>query len=281
MPHADERLRTVLDGAPREADGVRGTGAPRRSGRLLLMLALALLLLGGLTVLPQIRGDRGPWTEVFVEEFDTPVPLGGFPGDAYSSRWTSYDGLLDTSEVGTYEPSQVLSVDDGALDMYLHTADGRPLGAAPIPLVDGRWGGQVYGRFAVRFRSDPIPGFGAGWLLWPDSNVWAEGEIDFAEGGLDNTVRINQHCVGRPEEKCLAVDTGVPFSGGWHEIVVEWTPSGVEYLLDGRLVGSARESPSTPFHLVLQTATMGEAPDPDVSGHVRIDRVSISAWTPS
>jgi hypothetical protein len=218
------------------------------------------------------------WREIFVENFDTPVALGSFPGSVYANRWMSYDGLPDTSEIGLYKPSDVLSVHDGALDMYLHTKEGRPLGAAPIPLVGGEWGGHVYGRYTVRFKADALEGFGAGWLLWPDSNIWSEGEIDFPEGGLDSTIYANQHCIGDPEEKCLAVNTGVPFSSGWHTTTIEWTPSGVVYLLDGQLVGQSAESPSTPMHLVLQTATNGVKPDASVAGHVLIDSVTISAW---
>ncbi len=190
----------------------------------------------------------------------------------------SYDGFEDTSGIGLYQPSDVISVHDGSLDMYLHTADGRPLGAAPVPLINGEWGGHVYGRYTVRFKSDALPGFGAGWLLWPDSNDWNEGEIDFPEGGLDGTIQANQHCIGDPEQKCLAVDTGVDFSGGWHTTTIEWTPSGVVYYLDGEVVGQSPESPSTPMHLVLQTATNGDKPDASVAVHVLIDSVTISAW---
>lgn len=218
------------------------------------------------------------WTEIFAENFDTPVPVGKFPGAAYENRWMSYAGFADTSGVGWYDPDEVISVHDGALDMYLHTLNGRPLGAAPIPLVGGEWGGQLYGRYVVRFRSDNLPGYGAGWLLWPDSNVWAEGEIDFPEGGLDGEIHVNQHCIGDPETKCLSLNTEVAFSDGWHTTVIEWLPTGVRYFLDGVLVAISTESPSIPMHLVLQTATTGVVPDPAVQGHVLIDSVTISQW---
>jgi hypothetical protein len=220
----------------------------------------------------------GGWREVFVENFDVPVALGDFPGPEYADRWMSYDGFEDTSGIGLYKPSEVLSVHDGSLDMYLHTKAGRPLGAAPVPLINGEWRGHLYGRYTVRFKTDALEGFGAGWLLWPDSNDWNEGEIDFPEGGLDATIQANQHCIGDPEEKCLAVDTGVEFSDGWHTTMIEWTPSGVVYYLDGRVVGTSPESPSTPMHLVLQTGTNGVKPHASVAGHVLIDSVTISAW---
>jgi len=248
---------------------------PRIAVAALAFLLIMVMVLVGLN----FARNTPRWTQTFVENFDSPVALGEFPGPDYEDRWTSYDGLEDTSGVGVYSPDRVLSVHDGVLDMYLHTSDGRPRGAAPVPLVDGHWGGQVYGKFAVRFRSDALPGYGAGWLLWPDSNEWQEGEIDFPEGGLDSTIYANQHCIGDPEEKCLAVDTGVRFSSGWHTATIEWTPDGVAYFLDGDLVGKADESPSTPFHMVLQTATTGELPHADIAGHVLIDSVAISSWS--
>jgi hypothetical protein len=249
-------------------------------------ITVLVVVLGGLVALYMVADKRASqaadrWSVAFHEDFSTPVDRGNFPGPAYADRWMSYDGLADTSGVGMYTPDRVLSVHDGSLDLYLHTREGIPLGAAPVPLVGGTWGGQVYGRFEIRFRADSVPGFGAAWLLWPDSNLWAEGEIDFPEGGLDSTIHANQHCIGDPEQKCLAVDTGVEFSSGWHTTVIEWTPDGVTYLLDGREVGFSPESPTTPMHLVLQTATTGVLPDPGVSGHVLVDQVTISTWNGS
>lgn len=219
--------------------------------------------------------ERSAWRSVFVDHFTTATDT--FPGPAYSGRWMSYDGFADTSGVGLYDPKRVLSVHDGALDLYLHTENGQPLGAAPVPLIDGRWGGQVYGRYEIRFRSDSLAGFGAGWLLWPDSNDWNEGEIDFPEGGLNGTMVVNQHCVGDPKRKCLTYDTGVLFSSGWHTTMIEWRPSGVTYFLDGVEVARTPQGPTTRMHLVLQTATNGVRPDTSVQGHVEIDWVKISA----
>ena len=78
--------------------------------------------------------------------------------------------------------------------MYVRTQDGQPQSAAVVPLVNGQWGGQLYGRYEVRFRSDEIPGYKLAFLLWPDTNNWAEGEIDFPEiGSLEsgNTLYAN------------------------------------------------------------------------------------------
>ena len=70
-------------------------------------------------------GDIAGWHQVFADDFATNVPVGSFPGSVYGSKWTVYpDGWQDTSKNGTYEPSQVLSVQGGLLNRYLHTANG-------------------------------------------------------------------------------------------------------------------------------------------------------------
>lgn len=277
MPMSNSHADVSIDGDPT----IEIPPLPKRPSRaravMILLVVLVLLISASIAAVKESMSVVN-WTTVFVEDFDDDVPIGGFPGSAYENSWMSYDGFRDTSGVGVYEPSKVLSVHDGTLDMYLHTEDGQPLGAAPIPLVNGQWGGQVYGRYVVRFRADSLPGFGAGWLLWPDSNDWGEGEIDFPEGNLDGTILLNQHCRGDFDRKCLAVDTEVPFNSGWHTTIIEWTPDGVRFLLDGQELAYGAESPTTPFHLVLQTATNGDVPHPGVAGHVLIDHVSIATW---
>lgn len=213
------------------------------------------------------------WTQVFADDFTTPVATGSFPGPAYSSRWTGYSGFTDTSGVGTYTPSRVVSVTGGALDLNLHSEGGKALTAAPVPLVNGAWGGWTYGRYSVRFRADAVAGYKTAWLLWPDSNDWNEGEIDFPEGELDGTVNGFVHQPGDPARNALVVGTGVTYTG-WHTATVEWLPSGVTFLLDGKQVGRTTVSPSRPMHLVLQTETSGR-PAASAAGHVQIDWITM------
>ena len=134
-----------------------------------------------------ITDANGSWHQVFAEDFNTPVPLGSFPGPVYGGRWGVYpNGWHDTSGNGTYYPSRVLSVNNGLLNMYLHTEIINGVAvhmvSAPVPRLPGSTGfaGQAFGRYSVRFHIDPVPGYKTAWLLWPDSNVWpAGGEIDF------------------------------------------------------------------------------------------------------
>ena len=73
--------------------------------------------------------------------------------------------------------------------------------AALLPKVPGSTrNGQKYGRYAVRFKADPIDGYKIAWLLWPDSRVWPrDGEIDFPERNLvsDNVMEVTWSSSGR------------------------------------------------------------------------------------
>ena len=136
-------------------------------------------------------GQRMPlykkgWRRVFAEDFRQPVARGAFPGTAYGAKWRVYpDGWKDTTKLGTYVPSRVLSVHGGLLDYYLHSSGGQHLVAAALPKTEV----GAYGRYAVRFRADRrMHGYKTAWLLWPDSKKWPEGgEIDWPEGNLDGT----------------------------------------------------------------------------------------------
>ena len=231
-------------------------------------------------------GNIPGWHQVFADDFTGNVPLGSFPS-AVASKWSAYpDGWKDTSRNGTYMPSQVLSEHNGVLDMYIHTVNGVHLVSAPepkIPGAAGSEGGLLYGRYAVRFRADAIPGYKTAWLLWPDSESWpSEGEIDFPEGNLSGTMCAYMHHLGASsggDQDAYCTGTGYT---GWHTAVTEWTPSSVRFFLDGRLVGtSTSRIPNSPMHWVLQTETntSGIAPSASAAGHVLVDWVSV--YTPA
>jgi beta-glucanase (GH16 family) len=221
--------------------------------------------------------DGAGWKRVLSEDFAVPVARGSFPG-AYDETWMSYDGFPDTSQVGRYD-DDVISVQDGNLDVHLHTENGQPLGAAPIPLVNGDWGGQTYGKFSVRLKADAAAsGFGAAFLLWPDSENWSDGEIDFPEGGLDGTAHGYNHCPGNPSSNCMVVNTSAKWTD-WHTYTIEWTPSSLKYLVDGAVVGSTTSNiPSKPMHWVMQAATTGMKPSASASTHLLIDWATISTY---
>jgi len=226
-----------------------------------------------------LHGNLSGWTQTFKDDFSTPVAKGGFPGP-YAKQWMTYDGFGDTWKIGRYE-ADILSVHDGVLDMHLHTgSDGVPRAAAPIPLVNGQWGGQTYGRYSVRMKADALPGYGTAFLLWDDDNVWENGEINFPEGNLDGTTQAFNHQLGTPWNNDMWADTRTSYTG-WHTYTIDWTPTKISYLLDGVVVASTTTNiPKTPMHWVLQTATNGTKPAANVDGHLLVDWVSQYAYTP-
>lgn len=223
------------------------------------------------------KGDLPGWRQTFTEDFTTNVAMGGFPGP-YAHRWDAYNGFKDSSGNGRYSRN-IISTHGGMLDMYLHTENGIHLGAAPIPLINnGKWGGQVYGRYSIRFKSDALPGYGAGWLLWPDSGDWNDGEIDFPEGYLNAKMQGFNHTVGNARVNHLVVSTGVTWTS-WHTATVDWKPTGVSFILDGKTLATDTGSiPRKPLRWVLQTATSGPLPSASTAGHVLIDWVAVYAY---
>jgi beta-glucanase (GH16 family) len=218
------------------------------------------------------------WKRTFAEDFSADAALGEFPTSAaYSSNWAAYDGFKDTSKHGVYSIEKVLSVSDGMLDMYIHSEGNTHYVAAPVV---NRWKGQTYGRYSVRFKSDPIPEYKTAWLLWPSSDKWNEGEIDFPEGNLDSTIGAFSHCanVNNPSANCGTASTSARYTS-WHTATTEWTKGKVVWYLDGKQIGSCVTNvPNTPMRWTLQTETqLGKAPAPSASGHVKIDWVTVDS----
>ncbi len=234
-------------------------------------------------------GDLPGWHQVFTDDFATPVPLGSFPA-AVSSRWTGYSSGPDTHGTGRWAPDKVVSVGNGLLNMHLHTENGAHLVAAPIPIIPGHgsgYNGQTYGRYAVRFRADPVAGYNTAWLLWPDPDAthpggdWNNGEIDFPEGSLTGKINAYLHHRGNPTAQ-EAHETTVGYDGSWHTAVLEWAPSKVTFTLDGNVIGTDTNTsiiPNSPMHWILQTETGNTPPTDSAAGDVQVDWVSIWSRT--
>jgi hypothetical protein len=227
-------------------------------------------------------GDLDGWRQVFTDDFATDVALGDFPA-AVSAKWDVYASpVKDTFGHGTYTPEKVVSIDDGVLNKYIHAEDGVFMVAALLPKVPGSAVyGQMYGRYAVRFKMDRIEGYKAAWLLWPDSRAWPnDGEIDFPERDLvsDRVTGFVHHQGARHGGDQTSANA--PFdSTMWHTAVIEWSPDLVVFTLDGDVIERVTERvPNTPMHWVLQTETMLTSTLPPVSaaGNVQIDWVA--AW---
>jgi hypothetical protein len=232
-------------------------------------------------------GDLDGWRQVFTDDFTTDVPLGEFP-DAVADKWSAYPSpVKDTIHHGTYSPGSVVSVADGVLNQYIH-AEGRVfMVSALLPKVPGtEEQGQMYGRYAVRFKADPIEGYKMAWLLWPDSGRWPrDGEIDFPERNLvsDNVNGFVHHQGARHGSDQTSTKVAYDPST-WHTAVIEWSPDLVVFTLDGVEIRRVTERvPHTPMHWVLQTETMltSKRPPKAAAGNVQIDWVAAWQYDPT
>jgi len=232
-------------------------------------------------------GDLPGWRQIYTDDFTTNVALGSFP-TAVSSKWGAYPSPWhDTSGYGTYTPGKVVSVAGGVLTKHIHTENNVRMVAAITPEVPGTsQNGLLYGRFAARFRSDSLPGYKVAWLLWPDSgdNI-GDGEIDFPETNLDKASMwafVHRTDAIGIDQSSFNVSSDM---SAWHNVVIEWSPNLVVFLLDGVEVGRTSERvPATAMHWVLQTETamdLTAAPSATVAGDVQLDWVAVWAYDAS
>lgn len=224
-------------------------------------------------------GDLPGWKLQFNENFNTDAAEGSFLAkytnfSAYPYPWK------DTSGNGTYQPN-IISVSNGNMVMNLRTnSAGEHLVAAPEPKTNNGKTDQLYGRYSVRFKADSLPNYKTAWLLWPQSDVWSDGEIDFPEGNLDGKIEAFSHYVGNPSAQD-AFSTGVTFSS-WHVATTEWSPGKVSFYMDDKLIGTTTKNvPNKPMHWVLQTETGldGRAPANSTTGNVYVDWAAAWAYT--
>jgi Glycosyl hydrolases family 16 len=222
------------------------------------------------------------------QDFDEDAPVGKVASRKSAANRPDQDWILPYANWsghrgGQYRFQENVSVHDGMLDVHVRSIDGRNTGAAwiwlhPDPVFKNY--GFTYGAVEQRVKVvGNIPGYGVANLLWPDSEDWGDGEIDFPEAGFDEEPKAYHHCLApRPADNCSIFDTGVSWSQ-WHVYRIEWLPTGTSYYIDGRLIGTNTDStPHTSHHWVTQIArdTAGHK-DPALEGHYLVDWVRFEA----
>ncbi|WP_162159647.1 glycoside hydrolase family 16 protein [Cystobacter fuscus] len=236
----------------------------------------------GTTTPPTSRapvGNLPGWTQNMVQDFDTAASTGTGTGSfmsTYANSWQPYD------DAGIYWPRALINAHDGMMDINL---DGDR-GAAGVFGPPNRAWGHLYGRYSIRFKAVDAEGNGTAMMVWPASDYWPDGEIDFPEGPLDGYFNIYHHPTpcddddGDPVPHCGSSDslTNIATFEDWHVATTEWTPTSVKYYVDGTLVKTVtHDIPTTNHRWTIQVA-----PDRSnaQSGHLLIDWVTSYTYTP-
>jgi hypothetical protein len=239
------------------------------------------------------------WRQVFADNFPASenIGLGATCGDPHAfphaanvaGKWNAYPwGWSGTPTWGSYCPERTTSIQNGVMDIWLHSESVNGtmkhlIDAVAPRFAPGAGNSQLYGRYVVRYREpSSFPMFHVSWLLWPDSNVWPQnGEIDFPEdntnqGTTDGFMHYMNGTSGGAQD---AYRANTPFYGAWHTAVIEWLPNRCTLILDGQTIGnSTSRIPSTSMHYVMQTGGAGGVtPDNTSQGHILIDWVTIYA----
>ncbi|WP_439692318.1 family 16 glycosylhydrolase [Curtobacterium sp. SP.BCo] len=196
----------------------------------------------------------------FVEDFDVPA-VAGTLSNAYKQAWQPYpDGTS-----GIYVPSKTVSVHDGVMDVALGGAGA----AGTFGSTTGAYS-HVGGSFSVRAKATGGDGNGAAFMLWPSSDKWSDGEIDFPEGNFESRPSAFQHSMtpGQEAER-TQLDSGVSWRD-WHTYTIDWDPGkSVTYKVDGNVIGTiTHDVPTTEHRFMFQTGNWG------ASGNLLIDWVS-------
>lgn len=245
--------------------------------------------------------DLAGWSLVARNDFTAFHPVGAFVPDpstqeiastaaAYADYFTvikfSTEGQPDTYNVAKYYASKTISTKaaagaNGVLDIFVHSETlggvSTPIGAWVRPLrPDGDFE-HAYGRYSIRMRADPAPGYGFVQLLiahlaanWPD---W--GELDWPEGDLAAKI-VGWYHRANPDQAAKFQVTPTPdqFFAQWHIFTIEWTPGNVKWLIDTtKVLDTTLETPANPLKFLWQVggSSGSSPPAPAVTGHIQID----------
>lgn len=212
-------------------------------------------------------GNVGQFRQTFVENFSKDASANGPFATTYANSWQPYiDGTG-----GMYWSGQQISAANGLMDVRL---DGKHGSAGAFGPPSTAWA-QVGGKFSVRAKATGGDGNGAAFILWPSSDVWSDGEIDYPEANFESEPMLHQHSmVPGQEPNAISMGTGVTWRD-WHTYSVEWIPGkSVTYLVDGRILRTITTGvPTSPHRYMFQVGNWG-AP-----GHLLIDWVSTYTYT--
>ncbi|MCS5492083.1 family 16 glycosylhydrolase [Curtobacterium flaccumfaciens] len=242
--------------------------------------ALAVVLLGSALVAGPLvpataasatsapTADNGVFKMTYREQFSTPAAAGGAFAKTYAQSWQPYpDGTG-----GMYYSGSQISSHDGYLDVKL---DGKHGAAGTFGTPTGAWGHKG-GKFIMRAKATGGAGNGAAVMLWPSSDKWSDGEIDYPEANFDQQPMLHHHSmIAGQEANAVSMSTGVSWRS-WHTYSIDWVPGkSVSYRLDGKVIKKVTSHvPKTPHRYMFQVGNWG------ATGHLYIDWVCTYAYKP-
>jgi hypothetical protein len=219
-----------------------------------------------------------------------------FTGSSLPSGWGAYQGTPggESSSVAQWEPG-MCTFSGGEAHFMAQGIDscGMHYQAAS----------QEYGAWFARLQANAEPVgqlFTDIFLLWPANNQWPP-EIDVYEdeGNRARTVAtlwdtVGNACGSSPSSSCLYQYTQTNGGGGgvantdtaWHTYGVEWTPSGVSWLIDGKVILTAPASavrspaaqPALPMSMALQSESLQGSGTRSTYDSMNVDWVEQFAW---
>jgi hypothetical protein len=214
-------------------------------------------------------GNLPGWTQNLAEDFTTDAATGSFQ-DTYANSWCGYQEGTGNK----YYNDALISAHDGLMDIALNGTQGAAGSFGPPETC---WG-DTYGRYSIKFKAEGAEGNGTAMMVWPSSDVWGDGEIDYPEGDLDGTFHAYQHPLG-----CSDCSSSVNASSNatfrdWHVATTEWSPAGVNYYVDGELImATTDDNPNTDHRWTIQVAPVRDNAQP---GSLLIDWVTSYSYTP-
>jgi hypothetical protein len=224
------------------------------------------------------------WTQYLAEDFDTDCAEGSFistyPGwFAYPNTWTN------SPATSWYNGGNSVRVEDGIAKIRYFT-DGLSRRRTEA-LEPPNTGDRSYGVYEICYRVPAaIPGYKQAFLLWPESDEWGDGEVDYPEANFRTGSLVGGFVHERgstPENNAYEFESTKPVIGNdWHVARIVWADNELEFWLDGDLIGSYSSSthvPDGPHRWVLQTEAEDTLPSSSVTGDLEI--AYVAAWEPA
>jgi hypothetical protein len=237
------------------------------------------------------------WRLVYSTDFSQNAPLGSFSDcdaaidtceglpKALQSQWWAYpDGWPDSSTLrgepvhGYYSPSTTVWIAGGMMNIRLWRGTGNVHSAAVMPkaALD-----RTYGEYVETFRvPDPVAGYKSAHMLHSLTNPTdgSAHEIDFPESGWGAQFSAFIHY----NTSRTRFAGGARFDSSWTTTIIKWTPNGISFYVNGRMIGSvAGRVSDVPMRWILQneTQTNGTAyPPTNSSSMMQIKYVAYYAW---